>query len=144
VPARADFARGVQAYDGGDYRTAAEEWRLAAEGCDPRAETALAMLYQDGLGVPRDIRRAIHWYERAARAGDPVAQMSLGDLYAVGRGTALDRVRAYVWLDLAAGSGKDWAARRRDGIERKMTVRELHRAKEAIRAFRPMSPASCQ
>ncbi len=39
------FARGLAAYDGGDYRTAFEEWRALAEAGEAEAQTSLADLY---------------------------------------------------------------------------------------------------
>ena len=55
APARADFAAGAAAYDGGDYATAYAEWhRLAAAG-DATAQTALAGLLRAGEGQPEPV-----------------------------------------------------------------------------------------
>lgn len=110
------FARGLAAYDGGDYRTAFEEWRALAEAGDAEAQTALADLYMNGQGTPAKPAQAVYWYRRAAEQGDAVAQQNLGDLYGRGRGVGRDLVSAYVWLALAASQGRRWAVRRRDEV----------------------------
>lgn len=142
--AQAAFEDGLRAYDGGDYASAAREWRALAEACDPQAATALAGLYHDGLGVPRNERLAVHWYRIAAEGGGPVAQMNLGDLYAGGRGVTKDRVQAYFWLALAAKQGREWAAKRLSRLERRMTPQELQKAKSQVAAFRPARRKRCE
>ncbi len=115
-PAQADFADGLAAYDGGDYRTAFEQWRALAEAGDAEAQTALAGLYAAGQGTPEDAAEALRWYRRAAEQGDAVAQQNLGELYESGRGVARDLVSAYLWLSLAAEQGQRWSARRCDRL----------------------------
>ncbi len=107
----ADFAAGLAAYDGGDYRTAFEEWRALAAAGDAEAQVALAGLYSAGEGTRADPAAALRWYRRAAEQGDAVAQQNLGDLYSRGRGAARDLVSAYVWLSLAAEQGRRWPSR---------------------------------
>ena len=116
APVHADFATGLAAYDGGDYRTAFEEWRALAEAGDAEAQTALASLYVSGQGRPANPARAVHWYRRAAEQGDAVAQQNLGDFYGRGVGVGRDLVSAYVWLSLAAGQDRRWAERRRGEV----------------------------
>ncbi len=136
APAGADFAEGLAAYDGGDYRTAFEQWHALAEAGDAQAQTALAGLYQAGEGVPEDAAAALRWYRRAAEQGDAVAQQNLGDLYATGRGAARDLVRATVWLSLAAEQGRPWAARRRDGLSPQLSPEQHAEAAARIEAWR--------
>ena len=52
--ARADFAAGAEAYDGGDYAAAYKEWRALAERGDATAQTAIAGMYRYGEGRPPD------------------------------------------------------------------------------------------
>ncbi len=135
-PARADFAQGLAAYDGGDYRTAFEEWRALAEAGDAEAQTALAALYFEGQGTPKDAAAALRWYRRAAEQGDAVAQQNLGDFYALGRGVARDLVSAYVWLSLAAAQGRRWSAQRRDQLSPHLTPEQRAEAEARIAAWR--------
>jgi TPR repeat protein len=136
APAQADFAEGLAAYDGGDYRTAFKEWRALAEAGDPIAQTALAGLYLDGYGTPADPAQALRWYRRAAEQGDAVAQQNLGDLYARGLGAGRDLVSAYVWLSLAAGQGRRWAAGRRDELSSLLDATERAEAEARLEAWR--------
>ena len=133
--AQLGFARGLAAYDGGDYRTAFEEWRALAEAGDAEAQTALASLYASGQGTPANPAQAVHWYRRAAEQGDAVAQQNLGDLYGRGVGVGRDLVGAYVWLALAADQGRRWAERRRGEVAAQFSP-EQHAEAEARLAAR--------
>ena len=127
---------GLAAYDAGDYGTAFEEWQSLAEACDAEAQTALAGLYQEGLGTAVDAAAARRWYRRAAAQGEPVAQQSLGDLYGQGRGVARDLVRAYVWLSLAADQGLRWSAQRRDELRPQLSPEQHAEAEARLEVWR--------
>jgi TPR repeat protein len=45
------------------------------------AQTVLAGLYYEGLGLPRDHKQALRWSRRAAQAGDLHAKVVLGHIY---------------------------------------------------------------
>ena len=134
VPAdvQARFAEGLAAYDGGDFRSALETWRVLAQGGHAEAQVALAGLYMDGQGAPVSTRDAIHWYRRAAQAGHPVAQLNLGDIYARGLGVPPDPVEAYAWLTLAARQGRVWAETRRQELAKIMTIAQMAEAEERL------------
>ena len=59
-----------------------------------RAAFRLGLLYQDGRGIGRDHKLAVHWYRDAAEAGLPEAQFNLGYLYERGLGLRADGVQA--------------------------------------------------
>ena len=128
-PARADFMNALSAYDAGAYGVAFTEWRRLAEHGDVDAQVALAGLYEAGLGVRRDDRRAAHWYRTAAERGHVIARLNIGDFYSRGRGVDLDRVKAWYWLDLAAAAGSAWARNRRDEVAALMTDAQINQAK---------------
>ena len=134
TPARADFMRGLEAFDGGDYAAAHKEWLAAAQDGVADAQTSLAELYLQGLGVKSDPAAAVLWYKRAAESGDPVGQLNLADLYARGIGVDKDLVAAHLWFSLAAAQGRTWAADRRTEIEPAMTSSEIARARDLYRA----------
>lgn len=121
--------KALSAYDAGTYGVAFVEWRRLAELGDVDAQVALAGLYEAGLGVPRDDRRAAHWYRTAAKRGHIIARLNIGDFYSRGRGVGLDRVQAWYWLDLAAAAGSVWARDRRDAVGAHMTANQIERAK---------------
>lgn len=131
--ARADFAAGAEAYDGGDYQAAFREWMSLARAGDATAQTAIAGMYRFGEGRDVDPARAAVWYRRAAENGEPVAQMNLGEMYLLGLGVGRDPVRAYLWLSLAARQGRRWAAERRDRLARALTADQRRKAEAILR-----------
>jgi TPR repeat protein len=137
LPARADFAEGLAAYDAGNYGTARAAWSTLAEAGDVRAQTALAGLYAQGAGVPRDYAIATRWFRRAADRGHVIAQLNLGDYYARGLGVPRDLASAWLWLSLAARQGNGWAADRRDAVARRMRPAALEEAKRRLSDWRP-------
>jgi TPR repeat protein len=127
--ARADFAAGAQAYDGGDYRAAFAEWIVLARGGNASAQIAIAGMFRFGEGRPVDAVESAKWYRRAAETGAPIAQLNLGEMYMLGLGVPRDAVRAHLWLSLAARQGRRWARDRRDALERGMSDAEIGRAR---------------
>ncbi len=68
-PARANFSLGQNLFAAGDYAGALQAWRPLAEAGDVRAQYSLGVIYEKGLGVPRDLPQAIEWYRHAADHG---------------------------------------------------------------------------
>lgn len=135
--ATADLADGLQAFDAGDYATAYAEWRPLAEAGDPLAQVALANLYAQGTGVPRDPAKAARWYALAAEQGNVTGQLNLGDYYARGHGVPRDLVQAYMWLELAARQGHAWATGRRDEVAGGMSAVQVVGARLKADRFSP-------
>lgn len=131
--ARADFAGGAEAYDGGDYGRAFAAWMALARDGDADAQVAIAGLYRFGEGQRIDLAAAARWYRRAADLGEPIAQLNLGEMYMLGLGVPRDAARAHMWLTLAARQGRDWARVRRDALARRMTGDQLDRAAKLLR-----------
>jgi len=105
LPARADFEAGVAAARAGDYATALREWRPLAESGNRDAQFNLALLYENGFGVPADGLEAARWYRLAAEQDDRSAQAYLGEMYAQGLGVARDDIEALSWYKRAAERG---------------------------------------
>lgn len=139
-----DFARGLQAYDGGDYAAAVAAWRRSAAAGHTDAMTAIANAYQQGQGVRADAEAAVYWYRRAAERGNAVAQMNLGDLASKGEGMQRDAVEAYVWLGLAAAQGNLWARQRQHQVAADLSPEEIAGADARIRDFKPSSPPTAE
>jgi TPR repeat protein/S1-C subfamily serine protease len=55
-----------------------------AEEGDPIAQFNLAMKYESGDGVPKDIAKAIEWYKKSSNQGNAAAQSNLGYIYYIG------------------------------------------------------------
>lgn len=104
-PALADGAAGLAAFDRGDYATALKEFTPLAEQGIPTAQAALGAMYMDGLGVPRDISKALPWLQAAADRGMADSQLRLGTLYLLGEGVPADAGQAARWFKSAADKG---------------------------------------
>ncbi len=76
-----------------------------AEAGDPVAQNHLGYVYRTGLGVPKDMARAIAWYRKAAEQGHLQAQKSLGYIYNRGEGVPMDKVAGFHWYRQAAEQG---------------------------------------
>lgn len=111
--ARADYQEGLDAYSAGDYRRAMREWRSVADGdanqviptVYAEAHYAVAKLYWQGQGVPRDYYKAYDWLLRAAELDHAGAQAKLGYMYTDGLAVSQDYEEALRWFEKAAKSG---------------------------------------
>lgn len=106
----ADAAYG--AYQRGRYVTAFREAtkRIEANSKDAAAMTLLGELYNQGLGVKQDAKRALEWYRLAAAQNEPHAMASLGLMAMDGRGGPKDAKAGRQWLEQAAQRGEATAA----------------------------------
>ncbi len=127
----------IEAYDGGDLKTAITAWHRAAGLGNTKAMTFLANAYLTGEGTAPDATAAFRWYRRAAERGDMVGQLNLGDMLAEGTATERDPVSAYVWLGLAARQGNEWAAERQREVAANLSGADLSVAKQRFLAWRP-------
>jgi len=105
----ADFQKGMDAAQRGDYATALRELRPAAEQGNEHAQYLLGLMYRTGEGVPQDDKTAVKWYTLAAEQGDADAQYNLGNMYDNGRGVPQDYQTAVKWYTLAAEQGHAYA-----------------------------------
>ena len=136
IPAFADFAAGLKAYQDKDYATALKEWRPLAEQGDAAAQFNLGLLYYDGTGVPQDYRQAAEWFRRSADQGYTKSQLNLGAMYAVGRGVKRDYVQSYVWFALCAAAGDERCAEKREAIGQQLKPSKLARAQRMASAWK--------
>ena len=93
------------AYNRGDYKTAASEFRKLADQGDASAQYNLGVMYYEGEGVPQDYEEAARWYRKAADQGNAKAQHNLGWMYTNGQGVPLDYEEAVRWYRKAADQG---------------------------------------
>ncbi|MEE7458459.1 hypothetical protein MPAR168_09110 [Methylorubrum populi] len=106
----ADAAYG--AYQRGRYVTAFREAtkRIETNPKDAAAMTLLGELYNQGLGVKQDPKRALDWYRLAAAQNDAHAMASLGLMAMDGRGQPKDPKAGRSWLEQAASKGEPSAS----------------------------------
>jgi len=79
--------------------------RTEAERGNATAQFNLALLYDQGRGVPEDPKEAVRWYTLAAEQGDVRAQRNLGYMFDAGRGAPQDDGAAAEWYRRAAEQG---------------------------------------
>lgn len=88
-----------------DYAQARMWYEKAAAKRQSDAEFNLALMYEEGRGVPADQKTALEWYRRAAEDGDRDAQYTLGQALIAGDVLPADQPRAIEWLGQSAAQG---------------------------------------
>jgi len=101
----ADIQKGLDAYQRGDFATALRELEPLAKQGDAKAQYGLGFMYSQGQGVPKDYKKAAKWYKLSAEQGYADAQNSLGVMYQNGSGVSQDYKTAVKWYRLAADQG---------------------------------------
>jgi TPR repeat protein len=87
----------------GDHKGAFENWTKAAALGDMMAHYNISMLYEEGKGVERDLKKKIYHLEEAAIGGHPDARFNLGcEEYNAGK---IERAMKH-WI-IAAKLGED-------------------------------------
>ncbi|MCP1337460.1 hypothetical protein [Futiania mangrovi] len=99
------FARGVDAYELGEYRKAYDIWLPFARAGDPTAQHNLGLMWLLGKGVTQDPEQAALWFAQGAENGSASAATQLGLLHVRGLGVDKDYDRAAVLLDQGARGG---------------------------------------
>ena len=80
-----------------------------ARGGYPLAECQVGYFYLDGLGVEKDMAKALYWTQRAAIHGDRDGQYNLAWFYEEGMGVRADPEKARYWYKAAALQDHDLA-----------------------------------
>jgi TPR repeat protein len=78
--------------------------RLAERG-NVEAQYNVGLMYEQGYGVSRDLKKAATWFRKAALQGEASAQYRLGSLYYQGQGVPKDLHQAAEWYNRAAEQG---------------------------------------
>jgi hypothetical protein len=144
IPTLADFQAGVDAFQKGDYATAAKEWRPLAEAGDPIAQFNLGLLFLDGHGVPQSPAEAASWFRRAAEQDYVPAQHNLGAMYGTGQGVKRDLIQAYKWLNICAAKGNSGCVTQRDLLAKKLKPGQIAEAQRLATQFQPQQEAAKQ
>ena len=100
-----DFAAGMRAHLAKHYQESRRIFHALADAGNVRAEFMMGTIYEQGLGVPKDLEAAARWYRLAADGGNASAQYNLGIFYQFGKGVPKDPVKAAHLLLLAAEQG---------------------------------------
>jgi hypothetical protein len=100
-----DFAEGMRAHLEKHYAQSRRLFQALAEKGDTRAQFMMGTIYEQGLGVPKDLPSAARWYRLAAEGGSASAQYNLGIFYQFGKSVPQDPAEAARWLHMAADQG---------------------------------------
>jgi TPR repeat protein len=108
LPAYADLASGVAAYEKKEYAVAYRELKPLADKGNAVAQQKVGSMYRDGNGVSQDDGEACKWYSRAATQGNVYALTNMGDCYSDGKAVPQDYKEAVRWYRLAAAKGDEY------------------------------------
>ncbi|MCP1318389.1 tetratricopeptide repeat protein [Vreelandella lionensis] len=100
------FSAAEKALEEKDYSTAFRLFKPLAEQGNSEAQANLALMYEHGRGVKKDLVEAFKWHSLAANQGLAWAQTNLGIAYANGRGVEQNDQEAVKWFRSAALKGK--------------------------------------
>jgi TPR repeat protein len=100
-PTASDLARAAR---DGDSAALTQLTALANTG-HASAQFNLGVMYDNGLGVPKDAVQAVSWYRKGADQGLAQAQHNLGVMYEHGLGVPKDAVQEVSWFRKAADQG---------------------------------------
>ncbi|MFZ6720722.1 tetratricopeptide repeat protein [Undibacterium sp. Ji49W] len=100
-----DFKDGVAYYEQGDFPSAAESFRAAANKGNADAQFNLGLMYLNGEGIEQDYKQAMSWFEQSASKDNVRAQVNLGRMYAKGKGIVSNHGIAASWFRKAADQG---------------------------------------
>ena len=101
----ADYAKGVEALQVGNYTIAAQELKEAADAGDAKAQYLMGYLYYQGQGVPQDDEKAFELFRRATDQGHVEAQTFLAFMYDSGRGVPQNKKKAFDLYQASADEG---------------------------------------
>jgi TPR repeat protein len=117
--------------------------QAAAKGGDAAAQFELAVAYEKGTPVEKDIAWAARWYGQAALQGHKEAQYRYANLKMAGPGEyQRDLAGAYRWLTLAARQGHHGAAEKLTDLELNLDLNTLYQEKRRVDAFAPTDSVS--
>jgi TPR repeat protein len=101
----ADFAKGLEAFNVGEYELALAEWQTLANDGDSDGQFGMGRLYANGFGVDLDDAEALKWYSLAADQGHGKAMCNIAVMHANGWGVSQSDEEAFKWYGLAAEHG---------------------------------------
>lgn len=101
----AQYKSGQVFYFFGEYVKAAEKWLPLLDENFSEAQASMGWMYQAGLGVLKDEKKAFSLYVKAAEQENAVAQNNLGVMYENGITVNTDIKQAKQWYKRSAEQG---------------------------------------
>lgn len=99
------YSHGKQPYVPVDEMRAAELLKVAVDAGIRDAMYDLAVSYEDGLGVPQDLKAAFRYFLEAAIRGDAESVFNVGRCLYYGIGTQVDSAQSEIWIRRAEELG---------------------------------------
>lgn len=75
------YEKGHIAFKQKKYKTAYVEWLPLAEKGDAQSQYSIGFMHNEGLGVEKNVQKALDWYVKSANQGFVDAQYSAGRIY---------------------------------------------------------------
>ena len=100
-----ELSKGCRFIEEGKFDEAKKIFLKMARKSIPEAQFNLALMYQDGKGVPRSMKKAAKWYTKAADNGMDEALLNLGCMYLLGNGVPTSEKKAFDLVQKAADNG---------------------------------------
>jgi uncharacterized protein len=100
-----DFTAGMTAHLDKRYGESRRVFGSLADAGNVRAQFMMGTIFEQGLGVHKDLSAAARWYRAAADGGNASAQYNLGVFYQFGKGVGKDSTVAAKLLWQAAEQG---------------------------------------
>ncbi|MBT5779406.1 MAG: hypothetical protein HOI02_08365 [Rhodospirillaceae bacterium] len=100
-----DFFAAFAAYERGEFKAAHKMWLVLANHGDVDAQFNIAALYDNGLGVERNVEKAALWYDKAAARNVGPAELVLAHILRRGEVGVADSEQALRRLRSAAHRG---------------------------------------
>ncbi len=100
-----DFASGMTAHLDKRYGESRRIFGSLADAGNVRAQFMMGTIFEQGLGVDKDLAAAARWYGLAADGGNASAQYNLGVFHQFGKGVRKNAAMAAKLLHQAAEQG---------------------------------------
>jgi hypothetical protein len=84
------YNEGISSYKNQDFPAAAKSWQQACDAGDPKGCFGVGVMYEDGKGVTKSVKRAVDLYKRACDQSYATACYNLGLMYGNARGVPMD------------------------------------------------------
>ncbi len=88
-----------------EFKEAARLYQIAADAGIPQASTNLALLYLDGNGVKKDVKRGLALLDAGSQKNDSQADVVLARLYLTGKDVPINEKKAESLLNKAVKAG---------------------------------------
>ncbi|MFC0350055.1 tetratricopeptide repeat protein [Undibacterium danionis] len=80
-------------------------FRAKADLFDAKTQYSMAVEFELGKTVKRNLKEALFWYSKSAELGNPLAQMALARMYDFGIGVEKNQITASNYYEAAAKNG---------------------------------------